>query len=545
MKQYLTGLYLVFWFIAGLVIYELLLFKFPGVSMLVMVGSLIFIFEVCRIFYNGNFKFNLWHLLIVPIMFFASTFVFRTDGFVLTLNFFAMITLMALYALLAQNPKFFKQVNELEFIEAYAKMAVAPFSVVGEVLSRSFFFKPVSNMNVQPKNIAKIAIGIAVTAPIFLVVLGLLVAADEIFANTIGDIFNSTLPDFKIENLFKFIFALFLSGFVLAEVAGFVESKMLNSSTSEAKILDKIAFDRIIPLILTVSLNLIYLLFVIVQFQYLFGGEEFVKSKNLVYANYAVNGFWEMIAVVLINFSILYVLTTRFSLKSLTSKLLLIPSYVFMIFTSSVMIYSSHDRLSTYENAYGFTRDRLIPHAFLIFLAMAMLICLVNLAFTDTFRRKFLIIATSTAVVIFLMGFSLFKIDRFVVYKNVENFGNNTDGVTLDLVYIAKGDSIEGVHALLELKQKGELDIAIQNQYDIKSDVESGYLDRVNANGYSYYCDDDCLDWRIEYTMQKAYAKWGKNWPSWNWQYESAEKSFKKSYPDKKLEVPKQPVYID
>ncbi len=48
------------------------------------------------------------------------------------------------------------------------------------------------------------------------------------------------------------------------------------------------------------SINALFVVFVVIQFAALFGGEEFLRSQGLTYSEYARRGFFELLAVSLI-----------------------------------------------------------------------------------------------------------------------------------------------------------------------------------------------------------------------------------------------------
>jgi len=103
---------------------------------------------------------------------------------------------------------------------------------------------------------------------------------------------------------------------------------------------------------------------------------NFGLPSDFTYAEYARRGFFELIAVTLINFSIL-LSCIGFARKG--SKLIdraVRILYSLLVACTLVMLFSAHFRMSLYEEAYGYTYLRMLTHAFMVFLFVLFLIAL-------------------------------------------------------------------------------------------------------------------------------------------------------------------------
>src|SRR5699024_8553065 len=112
-------------------------------------------------------------------------------------------------------------------------------------------------------------------------------------------------------------------------------------------------------------LNIVYLLFVAIQFKYFFGTR---LADGFTYAEYARRGFFELILVMLMNWTILTSFLKKVQDHRRGVKITMNVLYSLLIVFSGIMLASAYQRLSMYEAAYGFTIDRLLAHAFMIFL---------------------------------------------------------------------------------------------------------------------------------------------------------------------------------
>jgi hypothetical protein len=121
------------------------------------------------------------------------------------------------------------------------------------------------------------------------------------------------------------------------------------------------------------ALSLLFLLFVVVQIGYLFGGEATVRSvPELSYAEYARHGFFELIAVAGLVLPLL--LVTDWALDR--SKPKAVRSFralaVLQLLLVGVMLISAVDRLRLYQAAYGLTEARVYATAVMVWIAMGL-----------------------------------------------------------------------------------------------------------------------------------------------------------------------------
>ncbi|HEC64500.1 MAG TPA: DUF4173 domain-containing protein [bacterium] len=512
MKKSFSPYYFVAFLISAIAIEILFLYKSLGISVLIFSVVAIILYEIGKALFAEENKLNPYHLLLIPILFFSAGYAARADEFVLGWNTFALVFLVPAYAIFSASPNFLRRFSGLEFFEGMVKSIAAPFDSLGAVLGRTFRF---GKHSLNGKILLKVILGLVITIPVFSIVLSLLTSSDAIFANALDGIVELFIPDTFGELVGKILLASFLSGLMWFVLSGQIESKLLKESNFKIKFLDNISLDMIIPAILVYALDIIYLLFTIVQFGYLFGGEEFVKNNDVIYSEYAVNGFWEMITVVLINFMVLYFVQTRFSLKSLTAKLILVPAYVFTVFSSVVMLISSHSKLTLYESQYGFTKDRLIPHVFMIFVLAILLLSLLNLSFKDTIRRKVINIGTMVITVIFLMGLNLFSMETFIVKKNVEKFQTEESVVDLDVKYLTELGT-EGFVESRKYKNSPWL-----NAYFHESELEGLIPFGLEDSFRSSYCGRNCFEDNIDLQVERSKARVEEGWQSWNyWHWE-------------------------
>lgn len=441
MRVSLNKFYLAAVLLLGIVIDWLVLWHEPGLGMSLALLFTLVIFLGLRI--SQKRPANVFDLMLIPIVILIAGLFFRADEFVKGLNILFLLVALPSYFFLSSN-----KASYTGFYESYFPQTL--------IAILSSLRDGVAGINLKFTNnntFLKIFVGLVLTLPLLVIVLALLSSADQVFAGQIDG-----LLEFDLASIITFIISLGLSFVVITFSLGFVRRKQAQFDNKLFGFLDHEFRDLIIPVMITYALAFIYLVFLVIQFEYLLDGEAFAQKNNLILSEYAIKGFWEMMLVVSINLFVLYNLITRFSLKQKLNKLLLFPAYLFINFASLVMVYSSHIRLSVYEDTYGFTRSRLIPHQFLIFLLMVVLLTAAVLFIKQTRRRQVLFFGYVAAVSLLMIGMNLFSMDRFIVKNNIEYYQSTdfNENVVADYNYFYE----LGVEGQLEIERQvaeGEL----------------------------------------------------------------------------------------
>lgn len=258
------------------------------------------------------------------------------------------------------------------------------------------------------KTVRKIGIGAAIAAPLLVLVVTLLSSADGLFEAFLGSIPNWLNQITYSEGFFRltwiFIFTLLFFGYV----TGFVKpesekDQIMNSFSKEVyfgEIEQDTAFSASIPSLsknqcnsykadmeerrlmldpviaatVLVLINSVYVIFIVLQFSYLFGAWEGALPDGVTYADYARKGFAELMIVALLNFTILLTVLLHTAESSpLVRRINHFMMYI-LVLCSLIILYSAYSRLHLYEEAYGFTHIRFLVHVFMLFLAVLMII---------------------------------------------------------------------------------------------------------------------------------------------------------------------------
>jgi len=327
----------------------------------------------------------------------------------------------------------------------------------------------------QKAVLVKVFIGLAASFPILIVVVALLTSADGVFNQYLSG-FPEWLNHLTLTPGFPRIIWIIIAGMLLfSYVWGFVqpmeyeaekrenahwknttlltpaavqvpnhdnagqmnpetESRMISDPKTNAHSINKdretVKLDPIIVGTMLFVINCVYVLFVFVQFSYLFGAGSGHLPSDLSYAEYARSGFAELVLVTGINFFILIVALqyTRPSGKaaSIMHQVLLFV----LVGCSAVMLYSAFMRLHLYEQAYGYTYIRFLVHAFMIFLALLLFIAGLRIRYTSIPLLRWYIVLSLTAYA----AVNYVGMDNRIAELNIERYHNTGN---IDAAYLA------------------------------------------------------------------------------------------------------------
>jgi hypothetical protein len=287
--------------------------------------------------------------------------------------------------------------------------------------------------NPQKSALGKILIGLLIACPLLLIVVNLLASADGVFNRllaavpdwinslSLGGIFGRLLWI----AIFAVLFFLYLWGFIEPKRDERMPVKP-DIATEEERIAEKLDY-RIDPIIMTtilICVNAVYVLFVVVQFSYLFGAWDGVLPADQSYATYARSGFVELVVVSLINFAILIVgllAVRKEEGKAGTLEGIISTMLYTLVGCSGVMLYSAYMRLVLYEEAYGYTYIRFLVHAFMIYLAILLIIAAIRIRRTDFPLAKIYIFISLLSYV--LMNY--IGMDSLIAKNNIERYREN------------------------------------------------------------------------------------------------------------------------
>ncbi|MFN2303446.1 MAG: DUF4173 domain-containing protein [Anaerolineales bacterium] len=259
--------------------------------------------------------------------------------------------------------------------------------------------------------------GLLLMLPILAVLALLLASADPIFNDRLQNLFSA----FRIENLgetlFRIGYSVVIAYLLLGAIYfGLVESKRWNEKSTGKPVLRPF-LGSIEALMVLIGINALFLVFVILQFNYLFGGSENISVVGYTYAEYARRGFFELLAVAIISLILFYALSLVTKRDTPTKRWTFSGLGLGLVALVAIILASAYTRLQLYELAYGFTRLRTVAHVFMIGVGLL----LAAIAALEIFKRME---RAAFILILFIVGFgvtlNLLNVDRFIVQQNVQ-----------------------------------------------------------------------------------------------------------------------------
>lgn len=461
------GLYcMLFSLLLGWIFDRLFFDKSLGISYFLFIGSCIVFFlwsTKNRLMVSKSFG---WFLLI-PIALLSLSFAVHTNDIFSLFNFLAIPILMIASSILIINPKL-KWDKASFIIKMLGSGIVNVFNNIFKpftILKSSLKLKKSIQMKKGKK---QIIIGILVSLPLLLILIALLSSADMVFgyylANLTKIFDNINIQEFVPHTIIILVIAFYLFGYVWGFKS---EEKVI-----ESDVIAPIASWEVVTIItVLVSLNILYLIFTIIQSSYLYGAANVTLPAGFTYAEYARKGFFELAAVTFINFII--VLSCLKYIKKDNTKLIKVANLlltVLVIFTLN-MLFSANFKLSLYEAAFGYTFLRVSVHLFMLLL---FILCLVVVS--GIWYSKIPIVKSIIVIIIIMYTIiNYINIDGFIARKNIERYKETGK---LDAHYLTSL-SFEAIPYLVELKDKSSNNIKMIIDENLKYRKE--ILDKQNS----------------------------------------------------------------
>lgn len=383
---------------------------------------------------------------LVALLFSAATFT-RANGFVQFLDMLCVLYLLVLIGLLLWRPqRRLRDFTGLDYLQRTVQLPLLSLAALGNVLRRAASFN-VRSEQAAKRNMLPVVRGILLSLPILGIFVLLFASADLVFKQYVSSVFNFQVSPELVGHtvLILAVAACFIGVYSLVFTRAPVEDPA--ASPTQAPRLGSIEATIILG-----SVTVLFLLFVIVQLQYLFGGQSNITvSGGYTYAEYARKGFFELIAVAMITFLLMLALHGFTSRQTPRQQVLFTGLCFVLVLAVGLVMYSAHHRLSLYEQAYGFTELRLYSHLFIGWLVVAIGLLLAYIARSQPqklFARGIFIASLSFIAVI-----NLINPDAFVARQNIERF---RDTGKLDVAYLGSlsADATPALSELLADKNK-------------------------------------------------------------------------------------------
>lgn len=257
------------------------------------------------------------------------------------------------------------------------------------------------------------AVVAAVTVLLVLVFGGLFAAADPAFAHLAGNL----LPALDIGDV---VARIVVFGMVLGFTCGggyLVRFAPRLDAMAPASMRPVPRWEWALPLGV---LDALFVVFVAVQATVLFGGDDHVlQTEGLTYAEYARQGFWQLLWVSALTLLVLGVVIRVAGRVTRADRLLLRALVGTTCLTSVVVVISAIHRMWLYQQAYGFSIQRLMVIAIELWLgSVFVLIAVAGIRMTARWLPHAVLAAGAAA----LLGLAAINPERVIAERNVDRW---------------------------------------------------------------------------------------------------------------------------
>jgi hypothetical protein len=434
---------------------------FPLYILMISAGM----FSLARYFKKSVDRQVIW--LQIPLAFFSFMVFVRASFFLTFLNAVACFLLLLLIARLSAGYRL-RGFN----LRDYSAVFTVPFEFI------SPFFRAVSGLFDGIKNngdrtvIKQVAKGLAITIPVIFVLSALLSSADPVFSKYVSIILSLNVSD---ETIVRIIEITAITSLLIGAYSYFLNAARVESAETSAP--KRAWFGQVEASILLGSVSALFLVFIILQITYLFGGQNNISAQGFTYAEYARRGFFELIAVAVISFLIVW-LTERFiaTAEGGHARLFKILSGV-LIAEVMVIIASAFTRLWLYEEAYGFTELRLYSHIFVVLLACLFVLLLYKIirnGSESAFLFRSFIVGLS-----FLAVINIMNPDALIAGLNVNRY-HNSGKIDVGYLNTLSDDATPTLVGALPLKDSGL-------NRDLSGDLLTRLRNRESSPGFGQW----------------------------------------------------------
>ena len=365
----------------------------------------------------------------------ASTYLIYNNQFFNNLNLI-IIPFLIIVMLVSM---FTKKFNTEIWIEKAVGMLLDPIAYCSETLKKvkmAFLrkFKIRSNEK-NGSNTKKVFKGILITIPIALIIIGMLASADTEFSNALSSIVTVCAKALGNIKFIEIIARVGITVIVFIYLASFFDNLVSKFKIEEEENESKTLKDNTTIKILITTLNIIYLIFAIIQIKAIM-----VKDININYANYARQGFFQLMIISVINLIMILIAKRKdYKDNNYTNKMCL-----FMIFFTFILIITSAIRMYFYEQAYGYTFLRLAVYIALfteVILLIPTILYVLN-------KKKHLIKTYFSIIVTIYVIINLVNIDNIIVSRNVTRY---LETGKIDMAYIENSTGTDAVKQIIRI----------------------------------------------------------------------------------------------
>jgi hypothetical protein len=268
-----------------------------------------------------------------------------------------------------------------------------------------------------PDRLGSLVRGLIIGVPLAMIFAVLFASADPIFRQGLADLLDVQLDLGSVAGglVFTLGCAWLATGLIALAALGIpsVEASSLGAAARTGVVVLAGRLGTAEALVVLVSIDAVFGVFVAFQVAYLFGGLDTLVAAGMTYSDYARRGFFELVAAACLASGVIVVIETTVASRTRPYVVALLA----LIGLTAVVLTSAALRLRLYQDAYGWTELRLY-----VFATMGALAGSLGLMAVLVLRGGMRWLGHGLAViaVVALVGLDLVAPAAYVAERNVE-----------------------------------------------------------------------------------------------------------------------------
>lgn len=270
--------------------------------------------------------------------------------------------------------------SQLLFFDGLNALFVIPFGNFGCLFRILFHKRELTEDDAKKENkVLSVFIGLAIAIPVLLIILPLLSKADAGFEKAVGALV-SFIKEHFLATILRIVFAVPVACYLYGLSYGSITGRETNSIKKDTLMKSANGL-RVIPDItggtVMVVMCMVYVIFIVLQGNYLFSAFAGTLPEEFTYAEYARRGFFELCKIATWNMVFIWLLNLLSKNDRKQNKILRILSICLSVLTL-LIIATAMSKMGMYMVAYGLTIKRIITMVFMIWLVVVF-VCMIIL----------------------------------------------------------------------------------------------------------------------------------------------------------------------
>lgn len=379
-------------------------------------------------------------LLIIPILLLSSIYVIFSDRTFYITNIFIITILNILMLIIVTNKKDSLK-NHLRHTFELGVATISNYKDGIKIIKEKASQCRKNKNAIGKENLKKVIISVLLVSAIVGVVILLLASADNMFAK-LCLVAIRILERINIKGVSHIIFRIGITIVVTILILSFIlklQKECVDKKEEQKATSGK--YDFTIKLLL-IALNIVYLVFCYIQVKPFFTTRSLDSLFN--YARYARTGFFQLMFVSLINYTIILISNKCSNPKEKSIKIL----KIFLVIFTIIIAISSMHRMYMYEMEYGLTYSRFFVYIILLTELATFVPTTISIfdEKIDFVKWNMIIILCVYCVINFV------NIEKVIINKNINKTSHKR---AIDYTYIANIAS-EDSYSVLEEKMNKE-----------------------------------------------------------------------------------------